>query len=732
MKSIGQPKSLIERLLIQPNQPLQAAQIADVLQEIYDKFHNDPNPAFINEVYDTLAKNFYLSLGVLDKKLIVFFFEQTKDFHEFINKQTRKQIIDNLSRVLEFGNHDAFVYKAVTALSTLITSDSLFFMKAIEGYRSKDKEVSKAAAKLIQILCKSVQTFVPIIIEQIEIPLVFPFLPYITSTPQGLEKATEMIIANMYPSLSYFDQVLQTSIDIIKELKIVPIQMFKQFLQLLNDSFSDSDLCNSLFDTICGFVPYLLASQKKQIAETILSYVNQCSDENHLKCPIKLLALLRITDESLVNLSVPDHETAIYLISLFPPLNAGDQAIQILDQFLLDKFTQSEAKQMMTYLGQMSNSMSDLSHSIVIEKLIPNLLSLNYQDEIAQMLMFISDPDCAALYGQISYSELKVIKPKLKAYTIRLCYLANVKPSKNINIEQVDALECAIALFQIGEYSRAATAMNLVPNNRLIEAFKVFTYGERFSFEKNRVKSSAAFQQAYNLFSLIPQTKYFQQLYSLTRYYYESVILQADLLYQVEQFGPIHDLILDLDELRVLLDKLPVASLLLHPEIDTVSYDMVNSFCNHARQIIQNIDDPTQFNELKEIEIIPPPAFMDQTVLIEISELQVINNNIKIEDPQMRNYYIEINGSLNQKCNLDLKYLIEVNYEFRGNKFASGLEAIENPLNYTVFIPISLDKLDDNRYHTITLLITLFAKDTKSRIYVIGQDKRFIQIEENQ
>ena len=690
-----------------------------------------PCSKWISDVIVKFHDEFNRSASLpLTRLAIIHFLSNHKEIQHLVDKQNR--IVDNFASLLESGQRRqrSFVFRAVAAVSPLVRRDSLFLMKAIDCINSRDPEVVRAAGDTLRVLCQESKACCKAVLSLVQMPELLRFLPDMKHTRKLQSRAVAVFRKYMTIECPFLKRLLTKSMVFVENIGWFHNVLFDGYIKMLRE-LTDVEFCCFCFDLLSKYSKYLYPEQIGWLGRFTIDFLLNAPQASYdQSIPLKFLSTLKVTSAKLCEFEPNSLLCIGYWMSCLPRggSDTGNLAVGMIERHLDTKCTKDAVSLIFANLTLFVSSLSDNWHSALVDKVIPRMSKLGFQNQVADFLLSIP-MELAPMY--IIDLTGVTIRSKLKAAILRLHYLADVEP--NFRIEPKDGMLCGCALFQIGAYKEAANCFKLCPNNKRAECYMFLSLGLASARDKDYSNAVAHLQHTMDLFKAFLPIHDFHVMFVEGLSYYYSICFQGSLLY-VSYMNITEDTgswLMGCDELRNILFKVTNSSLLLHPNVDINSRNIVIEYTHKGVELIESFGkDRARFEELCTDNIMIPPCLLSIEIPVSVEDLRVSKQELTITQSNDRRVMLSLSGKVTNKTHLNLKIFCEVAFSFEGMLRRATSEQISEG-NFELDFPLLVEDSCQLAY-VVPLTITFTAETEDRAIYLIGYFTRNIEVVESQ
>ena len=706
-------------------------------------FIKSQKPENINYFFSKLFNEFQTADTTLKLHELLYIFENTKEVHQhiagfgsffFFNK------LFNNNCQMDPNSTEAIIYKSIAAFSKMPFWND--FIKAIESLDDDNIEVRKASKEMIRELISTTPSLCDIVFSYVKLPKLIYFLPKMIHEKEMIQKAVNIFNDLLDGKEEFINDTFQCCAEFIKNLNYIPSDLFVHLVQGMRSNIN-SDLINLAFKELAKVTDCFLEYQKHDIGEIALDYLRIGS--GMVSDVLELLYQLKITDD--VYYSIHENSSlnindAVLLISVLPRENeeelrrSADYSTFLISNFLdINYWDATITNSFFKNISIFTKYLSDESHSIIIESLLPFLIpkSQEYQEAIAKFLFSFTEESIQACSLYLENVNLpNNICPLLKASFIRMNSLTNTQPK--FSIKQNDAFECARALLEIGEYQQSTKLFShCKPLDSITEAFSLVSQGLLARNNFDHSFAATCFEQASHAFHQVEHSD-FQQIFCMTLFYLESICFQEELNsdFILDADEPLLNL-LYVNELNILIKDLITLSPNLYPSIDVTSNKIVREFCDLAESLLSSIasKDINEFYQISSKVLPIPPIFYRYEPVIYIENIKVINPEKKITKQKERNLTLELTGDLVRKCDVPIKVFYRYSFAIDqpNNDYLSSLQEIECKEHFCIYLPI-VACTSNSKFHVMPINLSFLAEFPSGEKYLIEKTSTTIKINE--
>ena len=693
-----------------------------------EMLRNAPSSSWIIDLLLEFHRTFVTTRSPLIRMGIIHFLNSHKELQKLGDKQNA--IVDNFVALLdqEQKRQKSMVFRGIAAVSELVRKDSLCLMQAIDAMSSGDPDVVRAAGETLKLLCRQSKFFCKSVLTFVEMPHLLRFLPDMKHSRKLQSRAVARFVENMKKDCPYLNRVLRKSMLFVENLGWFHNELFDGYVGLLSED-PDVEVYCFCCDLISQYAKYLYPEQVGWLARSAVDFLHSVQlDPEHQAMPLKLLMNMSVTSPRLYDIEPGSLMNAGYLTSCFPRepnAKSGDLAVETYNKFIDGKLSKDAVALMFKNLSYFAPSLSDHSHSTLVDSLIPKLARVvTFQGPVADFLLTLP-MELAPMYI-IDTPQTSIAR--LRAALLRLHYLADV----TANIEPKADLECGTALFRIGEYETAAKYFGAFQSNRRADAYKYLSLGLLAAGAQQYSRAVSMFQQARDAFDSLKFVHDFHDMYTHCLLLYYSICFQGNLLYQayVDATGMdgINEHVMGTDKFMDLLCYLPNSSFLLHPDIDEVSRRLVLEFVDRGKALVAALGtDRQQFETLSKTPVITPPCLLSTDTPIYVENITVTKSNVDITQHTEQRIMFSVTGTIINKTDLKFTVSCEVDFTYEDQLHKSTVNKIPSNGDFEIPFPLLISSGHQWSYFQ-KLTLTFTAQTEDKSIYLIGYYYPAVQV----
>lgn len=705
-----------------------------------DWIKNAPNDIWISDVIREFHNAFITVRSPIIRLAIVHFLDSHREIQKMIDKQimiidksTARGFlnVDNLLTILdnEQRRQRAIVFRGVSSASGLVRRDSLALMRAVDAMNSRDPDVVRSASDMLKRLCCESKDCCKAVLKLVKMPHLLRFLPDMTHSRKLQNRAVGMFVQFMNRDCPFLRRLLKKSMDFVANIEWFHSDLFDQLIELLSGE-PDIDLYCFCCDLISNYVKYLYPEQIGWLGRFAVDFLHSVALEaDQQSLPLKLLMNMNVTTPRLYDIEPLSLMNVGYLIACFPrtqTAESGDLAVMHFSKFIDGKLSKDAIPLIFKSLSRFATNLSDQAHSTLVEIVIPKLARLGYQKPVADFLMTLP-MELAPIY-LIDLDET-ILRTRLKAALLRLHYLADVQ----WNFTPKAEIECGIALFRIGEYDIAAKYFGLYQTSRRADVYKYLSMGMSAACSGNYSRAVTMFQHAREACNSLTFIHDFHNQYIQVLIGYYSICFQGRLLYQsyvdaTNTTNSIKELLMVSDDFMNAVIDLPNSSLLLHPDIDAASRNLVLEFTERAQALVNAFGvDRAKFEELSTVVITPPECLLSVDAPISVENLAVSKTKLEITSDSERQMLLNLTGRIVNTTDLKLTISCEIDFNYEGRLHQAVTQKVAIRGDFDVPFPLLIEKCP-RLSQLVKLTVTFRAETEDHSIYLIGYFYRTIQV----